>query len=188
METGWFANPYRAPQRVWYIAGDPGGLEIEYSWKIRLQQLLEKYFGYTCAKFCEMFGENTDVSGYSGESTYLSTDVEQSLLLLREYLGFAFPNPGGVVNYLRANPGLYDAVLYACMLTEEAFGRRAQITLDVYSDPEIEDEYLTIYVRQHQYDPDIMEQIDAICDQYEAALGDQQGWIVVTTDFRPPVE
>jgi len=188
MKTGGFSNPYRVPRRAWYIVGDVDELGIEDSWKIRLQQLLEKYFGYTCAKFCEMFGENTDASGYFRENTCLSADIEQSLLLLRDYLGFVFPNPGGVVNYLRANPGLYDAVLYACMLTEEAFGRRAQITLDVYSDPEIEDKYLTIYVRQHQYDPNIIEQIDVICDQYEAALGDQQGWIVVTTDFRPPVE
>ncbi|MDN7024020.1 hypothetical protein FGU65_03790 [Methanoculleus sp. FWC-SCC1] len=188
METGWFIDPYRARQRVWITAGELDRIETEYPWKVRLQQLLEKYLGYTCVKFCEMFGENIDLTDYSGESTYLSTDIEQSLLHLHEYLGFEFPNPGSVVNYLRQNPGIYDAVLYACMLAEEAFGQRAQITLDVYSDPEIEDEYLTIYIRQHTYDTDIMEQIDVICGEYEAALGDQPGWIVVTTDFRPPTE
>ncbi len=47
---------------------------------------------------------------------------------------------------------------------------------------------ITIYVRQTQYDPDIIEKIDAICREYEPALEGQNGWILVTTDFSPPRE
>ncbi len=115
-----------------------------------------------------------------------ANEIEQSLLSLQENLGFIFPNPGEVARYLRQNIGLYDVVLYACMLTEETFGNTAQITLDIYSDPEIDDEYLSICIRQSRYDADIMEKIDSICSRYEKALIDQTGWFIVTTDFRPP--
>lgn len=156
------------------------------SWKIHLQQLLEKYFGHTCVSFCEIFNQDHFLSSYPGESTTFPLDIEQSLLTLQQYLGFIFPNPGEVASYLRQNIWLYDVVLYACMLIEETFGNTARVTLELYSDPEIDDEFLTLCIRQFHYDDNIMEKIDSICSMYEKALTDQAGWFVVTTDFRPP--
>jgi len=106
---------------------------------------------------------------------------------LQQYLGFFIPNPDGVARYLRLNSGMYDVVLYACMLTEETFGKTAQITLEIYSDPEIDDEYLALCIRQSHYADDIMEKIDLICGRYEKTLTNQTGWFMVTTDFRPPM-
>ena len=156
------------------------------SWRVHLQQLLEKHFGHTSVSFLEQFNQDSTLSSYPDDNTHFSPDIEQSLLTLREYLGFSIPNPGKVASYIRQNIGLYDVVLYACMLTKETFGNTAQFTLELYSDPEIDDKYLTLCIRQSHYDADIMEKIDSICSMYEKALTDQTGWFIVTTDFRPP--
>ncbi|GAA5263380.1 hypothetical protein [Methanocalculus sp. MC3] len=186
MESGWLINQYHAPRTIWHSTSDSYLNKDEYSWRIHLQQLLEKYIGHTCMSFCEIFNQDQFLSSYPGESTTFPLDIEQSLLSLQQYLEFIFPNPGEVASYLRQNIGLYDVVLYACMLTKETFGNTAQVTLELYSDPEIDDKYLTLCIRQSHYDADIMEKIDSICSMYEKALTDQTGWFIVTTDFRPP--
>jgi hypothetical protein len=119
--------------------------------------------------------------------TINSVTIENSLLFLQYYLGFKFPNPGKVIDYLQKHRNLYDIVLYACILTEEHFGQRAQISLELYQDPEIHDEYLTIFVRQEEYEPDIIDKIDAICREYEPGLAGIDGYLLVNTDFQPPV-
>jgi hypothetical protein len=114
--------------------------------------------------------------------------IESSLLFLQYYLGFKFPNPEEVIDYLQKHRGLYDTTLLACVLTEEKFGSYAQISLELYHDPEIDDQYLTVYVRQNEYEPDIIQKINAICKEYAPALTGDEGYILVTTDFHPPLE
>lgn len=119
--------------------------------------------------------------------TINTVTIENSLLLLQHYLGFKFPNPANVIDYLQKHRNLYDIVLYACILTEEQFGQRAEISLELYQDPEIHDEYLTIFVRQQEYEPDIIDKIDEICREYEVGLAGIDGYLLVNTDFQPPM-
>jgi hypothetical protein len=77
--------------------------------------------------------------------------------------------------------------LYTCYRTEEIFGHNSQISLELYHDPEIHDEYLTIFVRQEEYEPDIIDKIDAICREYEQGLAGIDGYLLVNTDFQPPM-
>jgi len=73
----------------------------------------------------------------------------------------------------------------------EAARRRfpdAQLVLDVYQDPEIDDEYLVLYVRMPHYDDSVMERIAAAEAEYLDVLADKSGWIQLTTDFRTPNE
>jgi hypothetical protein len=121
-------------------------------------------------------------------NTINAVTIENSLLYLQYYLGFRFPNPEDVIDYLQKHRGLYDTTLYACILTEEKFGSHAQISLELYKDPEINDQYLTIYVRQNEYEPDIIEKIDNVCKEYAPAMTGEEGYILVTTDFHPPLE
>lgn len=158
------------------------------SWKARLHLLLKKYFDHTSVSFFGQFNQDSTLSSYPDDNTDFSLDIEQSLRPFKEYLGFIIPNPGEVTRHLHQNIGLYDVVLYACMLTEETFGKTAQVTLELYSDPEIDDEYLTLCIRQSHYDEDIMDKIDRICSQYEPDLDSCKGWFVVTTDFLTPTE
>lgn len=121
-------------------------------------------------------------------NTLNAATIEQSLLYLQYYLELQFPHPEEVIDYLQKHRGLYDVTLYACSLTEEKFGAHAQISLELYKDPEINDQYLTIYVRQNEYEPDIIEKIEAVSKEFAPAMTGEEGYILVTTDFHPPLE
>jgi len=128
------------------------------------------------------------LSSWKPEKSALNTfTIERSLRSLQSYLGFEFPHPDEVVQYILSHPGLYDIVLDTCYSTKEVFGHNSQISLELYHDPEIHDEYLTIFVRQNEYEPDIIEKIDAICQEFERSLVGEQGYLLVNTDFQPPV-
>lgn len=101
------------------------------------------------------------------------------------YPGIECTDVGAVTSYSAKHPGFYDVLLYALKVTEDEFGKDAQISVELYKDPECDDEYVTICVRQDSYDDDIMERIDAVCTGYEDALTNTSGWLMVTTDFQP---
>ena len=104
---------------------------------------------------------------YADDFTVNTATIENSLLSLQNYLGFVFPHPKEVIDYLVKHRDLYDITLLACLLAENTFGNNSQISLKLYHDPEISDEYLTLYIRQEDYDPEIIDKIDAISQEYE---------------------
>lgn len=164
--------------------------EIEDSdyWLTKLFKLMARLLGNTYSGsgqevfqgiadlfFCEISSDT--MSSYSS--------IENSLFGLNTYLGIEFPHVDAVVDYCVRNPGFYDVFLYASILTKEEFGDNSQISVELYRDPECDDEYVSIYVRQDSYDNDILERIEEVCKEYEVALTDTSGWLLVTTDFKP---
>jgi hypothetical protein len=69
-----------------------------------------------------------------------------------------------------------------------AFGPEAELSLEIHRDPEIDDRYLTLYVRQETYDSRIMEKIEAESRQFNDRLEQVSGYLLFTTDFRRPQE
>lgn len=96
------------------------------------------------------------------------------------------PKPDEVRDYLMHYPDITGLLLPVCELTRQQFGSQVQLAIEVYHDPEIEDEYLTLYVRPKKYDADIMKRIKEIRAKHERKLVGKSGWFLVTTDFRPP--
>ena len=94
--------------------------------------------------------------------------------------------PDEVRAYLDRFEGLANLVPEVCAALRAEFGGEAELSLELYTDPEIEDRYLTLYVRQAVYDRDIMERIDRACSAVEDRLSAASGRLLVTTDFRPP--
>jgi len=153
-------------------------------WRQKLNERLEMLLQNT---FSDSVISEQFLTGWQSESGFINAmTIEGSLRALQNYLGFEFPHPSEVIEYLLQHRNFYDIVLLACVLTEEKFGQNSQISLERYSDPEIDDEYLTIYVRQATYEPDIISKIDAICEEYTKVLDIDQGYLLVTTDFQPP--
>jgi hypothetical protein len=70
--------------------------------------------------------------------------------------------------------------------TAQMFSRSGQVSLETYKDPEFEDEYLTLYVRQKQYDHAVLDAIKDLRTAYSGQLAEKSGWLLVTTDFQPP--
>jgi hypothetical protein len=73
-----------------------------------------------------------------------------------------------------------------CKIAIDRGGSSSQLSLEVYRDPEIQDEYLTLYIRQSQYDESISKLIDEITVECQEYFSDSERWLIVTTDFRPP--
>jgi len=159
--------------------------ELPEAWRIRLYERMGFRFQNTLTESSqsEFFIDFADLV----KNSINAVTIENSLLFLQSYLEFRFPNPEEVIDYLQRHRGVYDATILACVLTDEEFGDRAQISLELYKDPEIDDRYLTIYVRQTEYEPDIIEKIDAVSKQFASAIMGESGYILVTTDFHPPL-
>ena len=118
-------------------------------------------------------------------STDVTAQVETTLWRIssREII---IPRPAEVRDYLVRYPDMTDLVESVSELSREKLGTDAQLSLEVYHDPEVEDEYLTLYIRQDTYDDHLLDVIDEVCAEYESALVGRSGWLLVTTDFHPP--
>jgi hypothetical protein len=90
-----------------------------------------------------------------------------------------------VRNYLDKHSDMFGVTERICQAARSEFGQEAFLTLRVYRDPEIDDEYLLLRVRLRSYPPDTMPRIRSLSDPYQNELSDKSGSIIVTTDFRP---
>lgn len=100
--------------------------------------------------------------------------------------GIRMEHPHEVRRYLDRYPELGDILLSACGEIFNCFDTRARLSLDLYRDPEIADDYLTLYVRQEHYDGDILDILDGIAASLDSQLAASSGWLLLTSDFQPP--
>jgi hypothetical protein len=91
-----------------------------------------------------------------------------------------------VSSYLSSHPDLGDPVLAVCAEVRKEFGPEAELALQVYRDPEIHDCYLSLYVRLTSYDDSIIPRLDRVSQPFDEELSRASGYLLVTTDFRPP--
>lgn len=124
-------------------------------------------------------------AGQTLQSSVLTYQIEKALFLLSSRK-FNFPQPNEVRDYLLRYPDMTDLALSVCAAVSARFGAYAQLSLEVYHDPEIEDEYLTLYVRQQDYAENLLDGLEEISEEYEEELAERTGWLLVTTDFGPP--
>lgn len=96
------------------------------------------------------------------------------------------PHHDEVRGYLKRYPDMIDLLEDVCKLAHEGFDSSVQLSLEVYHDPEFEDEYLTLYARQKEYGKEILNTIDTVSKKFEDKLADNSGWLILMTDFHPP--
>ena len=96
------------------------------------------------------------------------------------------PEPSEVSEYLLAHSDLSCLIPPICCKLIKTFHEDAKLFLEIYRDPEIHDEYLTLYVRKNVYEEQILDCIDEAMAEFELALGSASGWLLVTTDFLLP--
>ena len=106
---------------------------------------------------------------------------------LKPAIGFdvSIRNAADVEGYVAQHPTLRSLLNRICEQARVEFGRDAELTLELYRDPEIDDRYLTLLVRQPQYDANIVERLDQLAAQFADELDRCTGDLLVTTDFRP---
>jgi len=122
----------------------------------------------------------------SGEaSASVTAEIESAInvLILKR---ISIPRPAEVRDYLLRYPDMIDLLPYVCGIASERLGPDTQLSLEAYRGPEIRDEYLTLYVRQRDYDQSILDSIEEVSAECEGELAGRSGWILITTDFRAP--
>ena len=160
--------------------------ESKDSLQLKLRTLLIELFGETNTEHLNLLSVQTSLGDFTYDSSCSYAYIESTLLHLAEYLNMSIPNPGEVMDYITKHHGICDAVLYACVLAFEEFIKNSEVSLELYYDDESQDKYLTLYIRQENYADDIIEKMDIICDEFEGELAGQSGWLLLTTDYKPP--
>lgn len=108
-----------------------------------------------------------------------------SLLNQVQELGICLGRQDEIREYLLQFPDLIEVIPLAVNAALDHLSE-AQLFLEVYHDPEIEDQYLVLYVRVQKYAESVMEQIEAAEREYIDFLIGKEGWLQLSTDFREP--
>ncbi|RMG51407.1 MAG: hypothetical protein D6723_10735 [Acidobacteria bacterium] len=90
-----------------------------------------------------------------------------------------------ICEYLLQFPDLIEVIPQAVDAAQSHLPE-ARLFLEVYRDPEIEDQYLVLYARFQEYDESVVDRIEAAEREYLDLLTDKEGWLQLTTDFREP--
>jgi len=155
-------------------------LPLWQGWTVLREQILEEAL---------LQVDLTSLIPYERSHPYRTADVTSQIEAVLSWLlskRIMIPQPAEVRDYLLRYPDMTNLLPSVCKMAWEQFGMDTQLSLEVYHDPEIEDEYLTLYIRQQHYEEHILDIIEDICTQYEAELTGRSGWLLVTTDFRSP--
>ena len=115
----------------------------------------------------------------------VATPVESLLEQLRRN-GIRLPRPAEVRDYLLRYPDVISSIRNACQMTIAEFAGEAVLSLELYVDPEIDDRYLTLYVRQTVNAPNLYERVQRVGESYLCEFDGTGGWFLVATDFQPP--
>jgi len=133
------------------------------------------------------FVENDFFEDLNNINTYSLNSRINDLLGFLSSKNIRLPDLTGITDYLIECSDIINFMEPVANKVTEYFDRNSQISLEVYHDPEIDDSYLVIYVRQNPYSEDIIELIDEINELIAHNIScDLSGWISVTTDFDFP--
>jgi hypothetical protein len=124
--------------------------------------------------------------GTKADTTLANAKIDETFAALkRDHV--LIPVSPEVRDYLLRYPDMIDCLVPVAELAREELGSQPQLSLELYRDPEIDDQYLTLYVRQEPLDDDLMDKIDKILEDRRGILDNTSGWLLVTTDGRPPL-
>ncbi len=112
-----------------------------------------------------------------GPAFFLKQLAESNVLL---------PNRPEVLGYARRHADLAALLPGIAAPVREFFGPDVELSLELYKDPEINDRYLTLYLRQQIFDPDLIDRIDEFRPRFYDELNQVSGHLLITTDYRKP--
>lgn len=94
--------------------------------------------------------------------------------------------PKTVKAYLKLHSQLAKIVPRVCEEARMVFGDDAELTLQLYCDPEIKDHHLSLCVRLVSYDENILRRMDQVTERFDEELCKASGYLLVTTDLCQP--
>jgi len=97
-----------------------------------------------------------------------------------------------ILQYINIFPTIFTCIEKAVYKARELFDDTTELSLEMFFSPEDQDDYYpTLYIRQYNYEPFIMDKINEICRDYESLLSKQikadwNGWFLTMTDYQLP--
>jgi hypothetical protein len=123
---------------------------------------------------------------YSFEQIVVSDELEQFFDNSRNYISVI--NQDTVIEYLMAQSiptdMIIDMFLETNKIISSAISGNFKLFIEKYDDPETNDHYISVDIRQSSYPDDFLEQIWDIRDRFYKKYSDIS-WMLITTDFKP---
>jgi len=101
--------------------------------------------------------------------------------------GILVPDLSPVSEYLDQHADITGPLARACQLIRGQLPASTQLALELYRDPEIDDQYLTLYARASEYGPDFGRELDAAAEKHLDYTVGLSGRLLVATDFQRPL-
>ena len=116
------------------------------------------------------------------------SEIADVLQSLQKELQVEINGYGEVVDYFLEFPDMLNLLLEMGYAIREKFPD-AKLVLKIYKDPEIDYEDLGFYIRYPSYDEELtnrlVEGIWEICEKFNDKIKDKEGFIAISTDFKP---
>lgn len=122
---------------------------------------------------------------HSYEELRQAIQIERLLSVLSPYV--QVPRPDDVRQYLMKHPDMAAVVGSTCERARRNARSPLQLSLELYRDPEIDDEYLSLYLRQPTYGKELLRLIEHLNRQSDVEMKGRSGWMLISTDFHPPM-
>ena len=91
-----------------------------------------------------------------------------------------------VLAYLAKHDDLADTLSSICERARREFGATAELNLTFEKDADTRARTLQLVIRLPEYDATTIHRIEQLTAAFDEALTAASGWLLVTTDFRPP--
>jgi hypothetical protein len=139
-------------------------------------------------QLCALVGSGDLPSGlwFTQCGLVLGTEAPSEILLRLAGHRIILPNPRDIAAYLAAHPQLARLLPNIGGEVRQAFGPEVELSLELYKDPEIDDRYLTLYVRKESYEPDILDRLQLVSGRFNHTLEEVSGYFLLATDFSRP--
>jgi len=134
--------------------------------------------------------------------SFVRAEISELMEHLTQEQQVRIKNTDKVKKYLMEFGGIFDVVQKAVNSAKKHFPE-AQLVLDLYEDPEMDNRHLVLYVRLKKYNELVMEKVREAREEYREDLitrinktgsefwddlVDKKGYIFMTTDFQKPEE
>ncbi|MCI0329525.1 MAG: hypothetical protein L0196_01025 [candidate division Zixibacteria bacterium] len=172
-----FITTYSDLKEEWVRIPSPGVGEIISAWNFSVEEVL------SANSVNLLFDDEMQYKESAGVYSFI-----ESTLSDLSFYGALIPRPSEVRDYLVKNLDLVGLLPLIFRLVLREFDVSYQFSLEVYHDPEIEEEHLVFYIRQDKYQKNIIEKIRRVRAQYQKLLIGKSGWLLVTTDFQLPLK
>jgi len=127
-----------------------------------------------------------DISAFelllSQSSSQTSEYITKTLVDLKA-IGVLIPKPESIALYLIEHPDMIDVLPIVYEMAKSKIKGKFQLSLELYSDPEINYQYLVFNARRKIYSPTFLKVIKEIREEYSSKLANKSGRILITTDF-----